>query len=136
MPHIKTELQPQHHLMQIDPSFGYSIDQFDPCYGNIGDPQQHQQEQQQLIVISSDQMMDNEMMDPTNQPSTSKLSSSSSSTSSKKRGCFPKSATNKLKHWLFQNLAVIFFNTERITAQAPNFFCLCLIFYLLAVTLL
>jgi hypothetical protein len=25
---------------------------------------------------------------------------------SKKRGCFPKNATNKLKHWLFQNLTV------------------------------
>lgn len=24
----------------------------------------------------------------------------------KKRGCFPKNATNKLKHWLFQNLTV------------------------------
>lgn len=26
--------------------------------------------------------------------------------SGKKRGCFPKNATNKLKHWLFQNLTV------------------------------
>lgn len=24
----------------------------------------------------------------------------------KKRGCFPKRATNQLKHWLFQNLTV------------------------------
>jgi len=24
----------------------------------------------------------------------------------KKRGCFPKNATNKLKHWLFQHVAV------------------------------
>ncbi|KAI1719092.1 homeobox KN domain-containing protein [Ditylenchus destructor] len=30
--------------------------------------------------------------------------SSIGSGSSKKRGCFPKNATNKLKHWLFQNL--------------------------------
>lgn len=31
----------------------------------------------------------------------------SNSLSSKKRGCFSKQATNKLKHWLFQNLTVI-----------------------------
>lgn len=39
-------------------------------------------------------------------PSTTGSSGKSGSASSKKRGCFPKNATNKLKHWLFQNLTV------------------------------
>lgn len=45
---------------------------------------------------------------PNNTGSTPSTSSSGKSTgaSSKKRGCFPKNATNKLKHWLFQNLTV------------------------------
>jgi hypothetical protein len=131
MSHIKTEL-PQQHLMQLDSNnFGYNMDPFDPCYGSLSDPQQ-QQQQQQLIVLSSDQMMENEMIDH-NQPSTSKLSatSSSSSTSSKKRGCFPKSATNKLKHWLFQNLAVMFLSDFCTTHKHVYFYVL---IFLLAVT--
>lgn len=39
-------------------------------------------------------------------PSTTGSSGKSAGASSKKRGCFPKNATNKLKHWLFQNLTV------------------------------
>uniref|UniRef100_A0A915DZS7 Homeobox protein unc-62 n=1 Tax=Ditylenchus dipsaci TaxID=166011 RepID=A0A915DZS7_9BILA len=41
--------------------------------------------------------------------------------SSKKRGCFPKNATNKLKHWLFQNLTTSFFKKMPVILLKTTF---------------
>lgn len=41
--------------------------------------------------------------------------------SAKKRGCFPKNATNKLKHWLFQNLTVSFCLTNKIALDFGSY---------------
>lgn len=43
----------------------------------------------------------------------------SSMTMSKKRGCFPKNATNKLKHWLFQHVAVWLIHIHRSGSESP-----------------
>lgn len=85
MPHLKHD----QHLIHLDQNFTY-VDHFD-----------HYRDQDSI-----NQMIDQneQIMDQTIQPSTSKMNSSGNS---KKRGCFPKSATNKLKHWLFQNLTVL-----------------------------
>ena len=101
--------QDGHQLVQLDHGFTY-VESFDHY--------QRDQDQSQVLVVQDDLIDHNG-----SQPSTSKITSSNS----KKRGCFPKSATNKLKHWLFQNLTVhdCFINFMLALVQFCLFSLLC-----------
>uniref|UniRef100_A0A7E4W2N0 Homeobox protein unc-62 n=1 Tax=Panagrellus redivivus TaxID=6233 RepID=A0A7E4W2N0_PANRE len=110
-------------LMQLDPS-RYGIDPFDYGINGIvadgnGMHQVHllenEHNHQHHMIQQLDASLMGDLLDQkpsTSTPScgsggggsTTPTSGNGGNSSSKKRGCFPKSATNKLKHWLFQNL--------------------------------
>uniref|UniRef100_A0A7E4W142 Homeobox protein unc-62 n=1 Tax=Panagrellus redivivus TaxID=6233 RepID=A0A7E4W142_PANRE len=129
-------------LMQLDPS-RYGIDPFDYGINGIvadgnGMHQVHllenEHNHQHHMIQQLDASLMGDLLDQkpsTSTPScgsggggsTTPTSGNGGNSSSKKRGCFPKSATNKLKHWLFQNLTMTL-RLPLAVGQTHHAFCL------------